>query len=60
LIGKSGRVWGSAVKNTKLAFVPIFVSIGHKVSIERAVELAIKASVKRVVEPVRMADKLSR
>lgn len=39
LVGNSGKIWGAAVKNTPNSFVPLIVSVGHKVSIERAVEL---------------------
>lgn len=31
LKGDSGKIWGSAVRNTKGAVNPIFVSIGHKI-----------------------------
>lgn len=60
LKGNSGKIWGAAVKNTKDSYVPLIVSQGHKVSIEKAVELVIKYSLIRVVEPVRVADKESR
>lgn len=57
LIGNSGKIWGAAVKNTSNSFSPLIVSIGHKVSIDKAVELVIKYSLKRVVEPIWLADK---
>lgn len=60
LIGDSGKIWGAAVKNCTDAYDPLIVSIGHKVDIDTAINLTIKYSVSRVVEPVRLADKHSR
>lgn len=60
LVGKSGRTWGAAVKNTKNSFSPLIVSVGHKVTIQKAIELVLRFSKIRVVEPVRLADKESR
>ena len=51
-MGKSGKIWGAAVKNTKNSYVPLIVSIGHKVNIDKAVELVIRFSKNRVVEPI--------
>ena len=60
LKGDSGKIWGCAVRNTKAAVNPIFVSIGHKIQIDLAVKIIMKLSEYRVVEPIRLADKKSR
>jgi endonuclease V len=60
LVGDSGKAWGAAVRNTKAAINPIFVSIGHKIELDTAVKCVLKLSEFRVVEPIRLADKKSR
>ena len=59
LVGDSGKTYGAAVAIPGVA-KPIYVSIGHKVSLETAVALAVASSRHRVPEPVRQADLLSR
>ena len=39
---------------------PIYVSIGHKISLESARNVVLAASKYRVPEPIRFADALSR
>ena len=40
---------------------PLFVSVGHRISLERAVELVLATLTRyRLPEPTRVADKLSR
>lgn len=60
LTGNSGNVWGAALKSTKDSYVPMIISIGHRVSLKTALD-AVKTTTKyRVPEPVRLADKKSR
>ena len=42
LEGKSGRIWGAALKATNQSADPLIVSIGHRISIETAVALVTK------------------
>lgn len=56
LIGKSGKVWGHAVKSGGSAIEPMIVSIGHRVSIETAVRLVNDCCKVRVPEPIRYVD----
>jgi len=62
LIGpNSGRLYGQAMRTVR-ADEPIYISIGHKISLETAVAL-VKSCCKRgslLPEPVRLADGLSR
>eukprot|EP00042_Codosiga_hollandica_P043181 m.406568 g.406568 ORF g.406568 m.406568 type:complete len:288 (-) comp56497_c0_seq1:74-937(-) len=60
LRGKSGQIWGSALRAADSAPNPVFVSVGHKVSLESAVGLTLQVSQFRIPEPVRQADQRSR
>ncbi|RYG45025.1 hypothetical protein EON67_11080 [archaeon] len=42
------------------AFNPVFVSVGHKMALEDAVQLVLQTCIYRVPEPIRLADKESR
>ena len=37
LIGKSGKIWGAALRPNEDVKSPIIVSIGHKISLETAI-----------------------
>ena len=66
LIGDSGRTWGVALRSSHAPkgstgeavykFKPIFVSIGHNISLSSALTLAIACCKHRIPEPVRLAD----
>ena len=70
LVGMSGKTWGAAVRVTATqagkttagktqgggTFNPIYVSIGHDICLETAVELVAACCQHRVPEPVRLAD----
>jgi deoxyinosine 3'endonuclease (endonuclease V) len=53
LIGLSGQIWGAAVRTSEGAINPVYVSVGHKISLDTAIKLVVACSVKRVPEPVR-------
>ena len=42
-----------AVRTSDEATNPVYVSVGHKISLETAVSLVLACSLKRVPEPVR-------
>lgn len=57
----SRKEWVGAAVRTRAGCSPIFVSPGHRVSIESAVRLAVAFTGKwRLPEPIRIADALSR
>ncbi|KAG0000898.1 hypothetical protein BGZ80_008189 [Entomortierella chlamydospora] len=61
----TGKVYGAALsaattKSEDGAQNPIFVSVGHKVSLETAVAIVRACSLHRVPEPIRQADLRSR
>eukprot|EP01017_Pseudomicrothorax_dubius_P013072 TRINITY_DN15633_c0_g1_i2.p1 TRINITY_DN15633_c0_g1~~TRINITY_DN15633_c0_g1_i2.p1 ORF type:complete len:283 (+),score=62.53 TRINITY_DN15633_c0_g1_i2:65-913(+) len=60
LQGDSGRVWGAALKSHDESTDPMIISVGHKISIETAVELVKSCCNFRVPEPIRQADLRSR
>ncbi|XP_069916287.1 endonuclease V isoform X6 [Oryctolagus cuniculus] len=60
LIGGSGTVLGMALRSHDRSTKPVYVSVGHKVSLETAVRLTRHCCRFRVPEPVRQADIRSR
>ncbi len=60
LVGQSGSTWGAALRSTDTTTNPIFVSVGHRVSLATACALAARCCQFRVPEPVRQADQRSR
>ncbi|KAL9259332.1 Endonuclease V-like protein [Drosera capensis] len=60
LIGSSGHTLGVAMRSTLSILKPIFISVGHRISLATAVKV-VKLSCKyRVPEPIRQADRRSR
>lgn len=60
ITGQSGKVWGVALCGTSNVKNPVFVSIGHQVSLKSAVAIVRACSRYRIPEPIRQADKRSR
>ncbi|GMH11805.1 hypothetical protein Nepgr_013646 [Nepenthes gracilis] len=60
LIGDSGCTLGVAMRATLGALKPIFVSIGHRISLSTAVKVVKLTCKYRVPEPIRQADMRSR
>lgn len=56
LIGDSGKEYGVALKTADNVENPLYVSIGHKISLETAVELVLKTSKFRIPEPIRNSN----
>lgn len=56
LIGNSGKVYGVALKGSIDASSPIYVSIGHKISLDSAIDLVTKCCLYRIPEPIRNSD----
>ena len=57
LVGDSGKIWGAALRSTKESTKPIYVSIGHRVSLDTALDI-VKLTIRgvRIPEPIRQAD----
>ena len=60
LKGNSGSTWGAALRCTDNSIDPIIVNIGHKISLDSAINLVNICCLFRVPEPIRVADKKSR
>lgn len=60
LVGESGRVWGKALLTGNAINKPVFVSCGHRVSLDTATRLVRSLCNFRVPEPIRLADLHSR
>lgn len=54
-----GAVLGAALRGPT-SKVPLYVSVGHMVSLEKAVQVVLKCCLHRIPEPIRQADLLSR
>ncbi|MEM3587481.1 MAG: endonuclease V [Candidatus Jordarchaeaceae archaeon] len=59
LIIFEGKVVGAAV-STRIETKPVFVSVGHKVSLKTAIDIVLETSKFRLPEPIRRADLLSK
>ena len=58
--GASGTVWAAAFQSTGKLTNPVFISVGHRVSLQTACALSTACCKVRVPEPVRQADSGSR
>ena len=52
MVGNSGRIWGAAYKSTDVTINPIFLSVGTKISLDTAIEIAKTVCYYRIPEPV--------
>ncbi|CAG8623937.1 24080_t:CDS:2 [Cetraspora pellucida] len=60
LCGVSGTTYGAAVRSLENTTNPIYVSIGHKICLDTAIQLVVKCCHYRIPEPTRQADVRSR
>nr|XP_033817450.1 endonuclease V isoform X3 [Geotrypetes seraphini] len=60
LVESSGKVLGMALRSCDKSTKPIYISVGHKMSLESAVRLIHSCCRYRVPEPIRQADIRSR
>ncbi|XP_004498613.1 uncharacterized protein [Cicer arietinum] len=60
LVGSSGRTWGVAMRSKQRSLKPIFVSIGHRISLQTAITIIQMTCKYRIPEPIRQADISSR
>jgi deoxyribonuclease V len=60
MLRRSGETIGAALR-TRSEVRPVFVSIGHRISLKTAIDLVLRCrSHFRLPEPIRSADTLSR
>ncbi|KAH7428542.1 hypothetical protein KP509_09G006200 [Ceratopteris richardii] len=60
LVGNSGKILGMALRSHRDSIKPMFVSIGHRISLDTAVDVVRECCKYRIPEPVRQADIRSR
>ncbi|XP_076131560.1 endonuclease V-like [Alosa pseudoharengus] len=60
LTSQSGRELGKALRSSDSSTKPVYVSVGHRISLDTAVRLTHACCRYRVPEPIRQADMLSR
>lgn len=60
LKGCSGRIWGAAARSAGGSLKPIFISTGHRISLDTATRIVKMTCKFRVPEPIRQADIRSR
>lgn len=60
IIGKSGFTWAKALITGNATNKPVYVSIGHRVSLNTATQVTRKLSTFRIPDPIRYADLHSR
>jgi deoxyinosine 3'endonuclease (endonuclease V) len=56
LIGNSGIIWGLALKTSNNTNTPIYVTIGHKISLNTATQIVLQCSKYKIPEPIRNSD----
>lgn len=56
LVGDSGKIYGVGFKSAKDALNPLYISVGHKISLESAIDLVSKTCIHRIPEPIRNSD----
>lgn len=60
LKGNSKSIWGAALRSTDEAYIPIYVSIGHNISLETSLNVVNKSINYRIPEPIRISDLTTR
>lgn len=56
MIGKSGKLYGAAYKSNPDTINPIYITIGHNISLETAVKIVSMTCEYRTPEPIRNSD----
>ncbi|KAF7104167.1 hypothetical protein CFC21_105087 [Triticum aestivum] len=56
LTGQSGTIWGAAMRSSPGSLRPIYISVGHRISLDSAIGIVKYCCRYRVPEPTRQAD----
>lgn len=60
LVGHGGKIAGRGKKHQSGTKIPIYISVGHDISLQEAIGLCAALSLARIPEPVRQADLIGR
>jgi deoxyinosine 3'endonuclease (endonuclease V) len=60
LVGDSGTIHGAILKPKENVSKPIYISIGHRLSLETSIHIVKLCCKFRIPEPIRQADRRSR
>ena len=60
IVGHGGKIAGRGKKKQQGTKNPIYVSVGHGISLHRAIGVSVALSLARIPEPVRQADLIGR
>ena len=60
LTGNSGRVLGCALKSSEDSDKPLFVSVGHMISLNTAIKITLNTCLFRTPEPIRQSEMQAR
>ncbi|KAK4742952.1 hypothetical protein SAY87_000953 [Trapa incisa] len=60
LTGSSGIIWGAALRSSPRSMRPMFISTGHRISLDTAITIVQMICRYRIPEPIRQADIRSR
>ena len=60
LVAINGKVVGHAIKRSVEVRQPVYVSVGHKVSLDTACDIVHRCCSHRIPEPIRQPDMLVR
>ena len=60
LIGESGKVHGVILQPIETTGKPLYISIGHRVSLDTSVKVVLRTCIHKNPEPIRQADLRSR
>jgi len=56
LIGESGTLYGVGYKSTSESLKPIYISVGHNISLESCIKIVNMCTKYRIPEPIRNSD----
>lgn len=60
IVDQHNNIIGCAVRKSMLHQCPVYVSVGHKICLDTAVDLVLRCCVYKIPEPIRQADGLAR
>lgn len=56
IVGQTGTIYGLALKSSDSSINPIYISIGHKISLKTAKDIVLKTCLFKNPEPIRNSD----